>query len=223
MKNKWRKFFKILGGLLAVLCVALLAIILWSEYDKAVVKSYTKNENLPTIKSDWQGNPLDEKDRFVNEEIPFLPRALDIVKWQLSGNPQKEEKQTDAARLEVKDPTEFLQSEKDGILWLGHAGFFIRLNGMNISIDAVFGKPSLVKTFVDVPSPLDKIKNVDYILISHDHRDHCDETSVQQLTAKFPAAEILAGLRMDDILGEWKTPTNKLQTAGWYQQFSFKD
>lgn len=223
MKNKWRKTFKVIGGSFAVLCLALLAIILWSEYDKAVVKGYIKAENLPTIKNDWQGNPLDEKNRFVNEEIPFLPRAFDIVKWQLSGNPQKEEKQNDSARLEIKDPTEFLQSEKDGILWLGHAGFFIRLNGVNIIVDAVFGKPPLVKTFVDVPSPLDKIKKLDYILISHDHRDHADETTVKQLTANFPEAEILTGLRMDDLLKDWKTSSNKLQTAGWYQQFSLKD
>ncbi|MGI8555318.1 MAG: MBL fold metallo-hydrolase, partial [Pyrinomonadaceae bacterium] len=116
-----------------------------------------KNENLPVIKPAWQGNPVDEKDRSINEGFPFLSNFSDLLKWQFSSNPQAEEKENDQARLAVKDPTAFLQSNSDGILWLGHAGVFIRLNGLSIIIDAVFGKPPLVKTFVDVPSPLDII------------------------------------------------------------------
>lgn len=188
-----------------------------------MIEKHVRNENLPTVKSDWRGTPVDEKHRFVNHEFAFLPKMSDLLKWQLSENPQKEEKQNDRERLKVLDPAEFLQSERDGILWLGHAGFFIRLNGANILIDAVFGKPPVVKTFVDAPSPVDKIKRVDYILISHDHRDHADENSFRQIAGKFPDAEILAGLEMEDLLNDWKTPTNKLQTAGWFQQFDLPD
>lgn len=223
MIRERRKIIKIVGAAAAVLIILILTLIISNEFDKVVTAKFIKNENLPTIKSDWQGNPVDEKDRFVNEEFPYLPKASDVIKWTLSRNPQKEEKENDTARLEVRDPTEFLNSEKDGILWLGHAGFFIRLNGVNIIIDEVFGKPPFVKTYVDVPSPLDKIKRLDYILISHDHRDHCDETTVKGLTDKFPDAEILAGLKMDELLLDWKKQSNKIQTAGWYQQFSLPD
>ena len=223
MKMRRRKMLKIIGGLLFILAGGLLTILLMSEYDNVVVAKYVKNENLPTIKTNWQGNPVDEKDRFVNEEFPYLPKLTDVLKWQLSGNPQKEEKQNDTRRLAVKDPADFLGGDRDGILWLGHAGFFIRLNGISIIIDPVFAAPTLVKTYVDVPSPLAAIKNADYILISHDHRDHCDETTIKSLTEKFPQAEILAGLRMDELLNDWKTPSNKLQTAGWYQQFSIPE
>ncbi|MGI9036963.1 MAG: MBL fold metallo-hydrolase [Pyrinomonadaceae bacterium] len=188
-----------------------------------MIAKYAKNENLPTIKADWQGNPVDERNRFVNEEFPFLPKFSDLFKWMSSGNPQKEQKQNDKARLAVRNPTEFLQGASDGILWLGHAGFFIRLNGVNIIVDAVFGKPPMVKTYVDAPSPIDKIRQVDYILISHDRRDHADEATIKRITEKFSEAEILAGLRMDELLNDWKTASNKLQTAGWYQQFSIAD
>ena len=119
----------------------------------------------------------------------------------------------------MKDPSEFLASERDGILWLGHASYFIRLNGVNILTDPIFGNPPLVSRFVEVPSPLEKLAAVDYILLSHDHRDHTDETTLRAVTKKFPDATILAGLRMDDILNEWKTPSNRLMTAGWYQEF----
>ncbi|MBA3632545.1 MAG: MBL fold metallo-hydrolase [Acidobacteria bacterium] len=207
----------------AVILLAVLIAILISENDKAVIEKYVKNENLPTIKADWKGTPVDEKGRFVNAEFPFLPSTKNLLKWQLSGNPQKEEKQNDKVRLAVLDPTEFLQNEKDGILWLGHAGFFIRLNGKNVLLDPVFGKPPLVKTFANVPSPIEKIRRVDYILISHDHRDHCDEETIKQIAQKFPEAKFYGGLRINELLKDWITDTNEVQTAGWFQQYKLPD
>ncbi len=220
MKKRLLKTIKIGASVLLFLLIVLAAVILWAENDKAVIEKYVKNETLPIIKTDWQGTPVDEKGRFVNAEFPFLPSTIDLLKWQLGAKPQKQEKQTDTTRLEVRDPTEFLQSERDGILWLGHAAFFIRLNGANVLFDPVFGKPSLVNPLVDVPSPIDKLPKIDYILISHDHRDHCDEESIKQLTHKFPNAKIFTGLGMNDLINEWKTASNELQTAAWYQQFS---
>lgn len=210
-----------IGGVFAFVLLAVLIAIVVSENDKSVIEKYVRNENLPTIKTDWRGTPVDAKGRFVNYEFPYLPKIKDLLAWQLSGNPQKEEKQRDATRLEAEDPTEFLQSEKDGILWLGHASFFIRLNGKSILLDPVFGKPPILRNFVDVPSPIEKIKRVDYILLSHDHRDHCDEESIKQIADKFPEARFYGGLRMDELLKEWIP--NKPQTAGWFQQFQLPD
>ena len=206
---------------IACLLLGLIIFILIDENDKAVVEKRVKNENLPTIKADWQGTPVDQKGRFVNHEHPFLPKTINLLKWQLSANPQKQEKQNDRERLAVFDPTEFLNSEKDGILWLGHASFFIRLNGKSILLDPVFGNPPIVRTFADVPSPLEKIKQVDYVLLSHDHRDHCDEESIKQIAQKFPNAKFLGGLKMNELLKDWIS--NEIQSAGWFQQFALPD
>lgn len=215
------KWFVRIVWVLAFILLGLAALLLNDANDTAVIEKYARNENLSTIKAGWQGTPVDQKGRFVNHEHPFLPRAFDLLKWQLSGNPQKEEKQNDHERLAVLDPTEFLNSEKDGILWLGHASFFIRLNGKNLLLDPVFGKPRFLKLFVDVPSQLEKIKKLDYILLSHDHRDHCDEESIKQIAAKFPNARVYAGLKMDELLKDWIA--NETQTAGWFQQFKLPD
>ena len=220
MKRRLLKIIKIAAPVLLFITGVLIAVILRSEQDEAVIKEHTRNENLPTIKADWQGTPVDEKGRFVNHEFPFLPKVSDMLKWQLGARPQKLEKQADAERLEIKDPTEFLNSEADGILWFGHASFLIRLDGVNILLDPVFGEPSFISRLVTPPSPLDKLRRVDFILVSHNHRDHCDEATIKQLTAKFPAAKILVGLRMDELLNDWKSPKTEIQIAGWYQQFA---
>ena len=223
MKKILSKIAKIAAVLLLILAAILAARIFLDWRDEAVIAKYTKNENLPTVKSDWKGTPVDEKGRFVNAEFPFLSRTVDLLKWQFGVNPQKSEKQADATRPEIADPAEFLQSNRDGILWLGHATILIRLNNVNILLDPIFDKPPFVKTFSEPPSALDKIPRVDFILISHDHRDHCDENSIKQAAARFPNAKILGGLGMEDLFDEWKTPTNAVETAGWYQQFSTAD
>lgn len=219
--KKW--LVKIIGGLLLIFVVLISAVFLFDEIDKAVIEKHVKNESLQTVKTDWQGTPVDEKGRFVNAELPFLPKTIDLLKWQLSGNPQKEAKQNDTARLEVKDPSEFLNGERDGILWLGHASFFIRLNGAGILIDPVFGNPSFIKKFVEVPNPVEKMRRVDYVLLSHDHRDHCDEATLREIAQKFPDTKFLVGLGMEDLLNAWKTASNEVQTAGWFQQFQTTD
>ncbi len=202
---------------------ALVIFIVSNENDTAKVEKFVRNENLPTIKAEWKGTPVDQKNRFVNAEFPFLPKITDLLKWTWETNPQKLEKQNDTKRLDVLDPTDFLNSDKNGILWLGHASFYIRSGKKTILLDPVFGKPPLVSTFVDVPSPLDKTKQVDYVLISHDHRDHCDEKSIRQIAEKFPDAKFLAGLRMDELLKDLIKVTNSVQSAGWFQQFTLPD
>lgn len=218
--KKW--LIRIISAL-AFILLGLIIFVVIDENDYTVTEKHIRNENLPTIKTGWAGTPVDRKGRFVNYEYPFLPKVVDILKWQLSAKPQKEEKQNDKERLAVLDPADFLSSDRDGILWLGHASFFIRLNGKSILLDPVFGKPPFVKTFVDVPSPIEKIQKVDYVLLSHDHRDHCDEESIKQIAQKFPNARFYGGLKMDELLKDWITPTNEVQSGGWFQQFALPD
>jgi L-ascorbate metabolism protein UlaG (beta-lactamase superfamily) len=188
-----------------------------------VTKRVVNNENLKTVKPDWQGTPIDENGRFVNHEFPFSHDFFKLLKWQFGRNLQAVEKQNDTKRLEVLDASEFLTGETDGILWLGHASFFIRLNGKCLLLDPVFGNPQFLKRFVNVVSPLEKLTRIDAILISHDHRDHADKATIKNLTRKFPNAKILVGLRMENLLNAWKMQTNEVIAAGWYQEFSAFD
>jgi L-ascorbate metabolism protein UlaG (beta-lactamase superfamily) len=217
---KMKKLLFRFGGSLAIGCFAAIALILMGENDSATVTNYTQNQNQTTVKKDWKGVPVDQKGRFVNAEIPFLPSSIDLLKWKLGTNPQAAEKQSENFQLKIQDPTEFLSSDKDGILWLGHASVFTRLNGTSILIDPVFGDPAYVSRYFELPSPLEIIKNVDYVLITHDHLDHMDEPTIRAISQRFPNAKFLAGLGSEDLLNVWVRDENRVQTAGWFQQFS---
>jgi L-ascorbate metabolism protein UlaG (beta-lactamase superfamily) len=50
-----------------------------------------------------------------------------------------------------------------------------------------------------------------------------DENSLRKIAKKFPHAAFLAGLRSEDVLKDWTTPTNTVMTAGWFQKFDIPD
>ncbi len=212
-----------IGAALLLLVVILFGAAVWSDSDYSVVSRYTSNENARTILTDWQGTPVDQRGRFMNHEFPFLPKTIDLLKWQTGSNQFAVEKEADVFRLNVLDPTDFLASDEDGILWLGHASFYIRLSGKAILIDPIFGTPPFITRYTEVPSPLEMIRSLNYVLLTHDHRDHTDEATIKAIAQKFPEAKFLAGLGSEDLFKDWTTTTNPLATTGWFQDFVLND
>ncbi|WP_223233356.1 MBL fold metallo-hydrolase [Chitinophaga sp. CF418] len=167
---------------------------------------------------DWKGTPVDENGRFVNHEFPHIYSFTEFLKWRFQRNPQKAEKEADTWHPEVVHNDEFLHAGRDCIVWLGHASFFIRLAGVNILIDPVFYDIVFFKRHTPFPIDPAKLKGLDYILVSHNHLDHCDKRSLRLLAENNPQAIYLTGLRMEGLLKKL-TGSEQVQTAGWYQQY----
>ena len=179
---------------------------------------YTHNPRLQTNKDGWMGTPVDDNNLFVNVEFPYTPGMAAVLKWQLSRNPQKKEKEQDRFRLQHSSDLQFLHSGEDCIVWLGHASFFIRLSGVSLLIDPVFYNQPFVKRVAEHAFGTSVFRNLDYLLLSHDHRDHCQERSIREIVAGNPGIRILTGLNMEELLRPWcgEAP---VQCAGWYQQY----
>ena len=206
-----------------ILAVVLISAAFVSDNDRAVLTRRVSNEYAETIRPDWPGTPVDQRGRFMNDEFPFLPQTRELLRWSMSDNPFEAAKKADTYRPQVLDPVPFLNSDGDGILWLGHASFYIRLGGRHILIDPVFGEPNFINRYTDVPSPLDSFPQVDYVLLTHDHRDHTDEPTLRSIAEKFPTARFLAGLGSDDILADWTGSADKAKLTGWFQDFAIDD
>ena len=181
--------------------------------------NHLQNPRLRTIRSGWSGTPIDEKNRFRNIEFPFLPKTSDVLKWMLTPNVQREEKKRDDFRLNPTNDLSFRSHKNDCIIWLGHATFFVRLNGVNMLIDPVFYDIRFVKRYTPHAFAPDAFNDLHYLLISHDHRDHCQEQSVRHLVEMNPSLEIVTGLNMESLLRPWSRDRS-IQMAGWYQQYN---
>lgn len=90
-----------------------------------MITTYLSNPDLKTIltKDKWKGTPVDAAGGFVNHEYPFTPKFSEVWKWQTTKNPQKAEKKKDTWRLHPASDTDWLTSDRDCIVWLGHCTF----------------------------------------------------------------------------------------------------
>lgn len=187
-----------------------------------VVTSRINNPDLKTILPSWKGTPVDKKGRFMNQEFPGTQRFGDALKWMVEKNPQREIKRNDTWRMPVVKNDSFLTTKDDVIVLLGHSTFFIRLNGKQLLIDPIFEKLSMHNRYTDFPIEAAKLKDIDYVLISHSHYDHCDEASLKTIKDQNPDVVFLAGLNMKNLLNKW-VGNSTIQEAGWYQQYKLDD
>lgn len=107
---------------------------------------------------------------------------------------------------------------KNTIIPIGHASFLIYVNGVRLLTDLVVVANYFMKRYTKVPFHIPELDNVDYLLLSHNHRDYIDKKSVQKICTYNPQAIILTGLGVGKILQSWGIK-NQIQEAGWHQQF----
>lgn len=141
-----------------------------------------------------------------------------VLRWQLSPNPQRKEKKEDSYQVKcIYDPS-FLTKEEDMIVWLGHASFFIRLGGLTLLTDPCLTDLPLIKRLVVPPCPLSELKNINFLLLSHGHRDHYDEKVIRQLIEQNPTMSLLLPLEISQLLGSYRD-RNPFQEAAWWQRY----
>jgi L-ascorbate metabolism protein UlaG (beta-lactamase superfamily) len=180
----------------------------------------TLNPDLKIIKNGWKGNPVNDDGSFRNINHPFINDFTKLLKWQLSKNPQSEERKKDKFRIPVVDAESFIIDNQDGIIWVGHATFLIRISGKLLITDPIFFQPSFfMKRFTKLPFDPKNLKNLDYILLTHDHYDHLDKESLKLIYKNNPKVKLLTGLNTGKYCSDFLDGID-YQEAGWYQQFS---
>lgn len=207
--------------MLSVLFIQLIRRLMLRKKKIPTIKSFTSNAALKTVVPGWPGTPLDEQGLFINHEIPTVLSLREILKYLFQRNPQREIKRHDPWRISVLKDERWLNDASDKLVWIGHASFFIQISGIRILIDPMFFNLTVAKRFSDLPVDPAKLLNIDYILVSHAHYDHCDKKSIKLLAARNPKAEVLCGLKLNDLISKWVS--NPVQSAGWYQQYQTKD
>lgn len=186
-----------------------------------VASGYTSNPDLKTVMPGWAGTTVDQEGLFINHEYPTILSLRAILRFMTQRNPQKQIKKSDTWRITVVKDDTWLNDPKDKIVWLGHASFFIQLSGTRILIDPIFGNLPVAKRYSDMPVDPNNFLNIDYILVSHAHYDHCDKKSIRLLAMNNPKAQVLCGLELNKLIENWIH--NPVQPAGWYQQYAISN
>ncbi|KAJ6483934.1 N-acyl-phosphatidylethanolamine-hydrolyzing phospholipase D [Mycena sanguinolenta] len=113
--------------------------------------------------------------------------------------------------------------------WLGHACFLVELpsstagvRGARILFDPVFSdrcSPTQwvgPKRFTPAPCALEDIPEIDAVVISHNHYDHMDTTSLQHLLARTPAPHVFAPLGNEPYFLSLGVPASRTHCLDWW-------
>ena len=120
----------------------------------------------------------------------------------------------------VKTNLRLLDRNVDVVVWLGHSSYFVQLGGKRVLIDPVFSAsagpvPHANKAF-DVTNPYtaEDVPELDYLLITHDHWDHLDYSTVTALRAR--TKTVVSGLGVGAHLERWGYGKEKIHEADWF-------
>ncbi len=104
-------------------------------------------------------------------------------------------------------------------VWFGHSSLYLQVNGKKILIDPVFSGnaspiPGSVKAFegTDIYTVAD-LPQIDYLLISHDHYDHLDYTTILELRSK--VKHVICGLGVGAHFEYWGYAPEQLIEKDW--------
>ena len=107
--------------------------------------------------------------------------------------------------------------QNDYVFWIGHASFIIKLGKTTIITDPLFSKntgPLIFgpKRYVDPAIELDEIPPIDLFLLTHNHYDHQDMSTIRNFPYK--NAKVILPLKLSKYFKRYKD-VNELD---WYEE-----
>ena len=153
--------------------------------------------------------------KFIRDYGLAKPPIGKVLKWKLSSLFVKKRAwvEDDDFKLTVHPlRSTDLQRDDDFIVWLGHATFYMQIDGVKILTDPVFGDVPLTPRLAKFPidgATLDP----DIILISHGHYDHLDMSSLALLDIYAKQTKVVMPLKLSSY---FKKPIDGVE-LDWYE------
>lgn len=106
-------------------------------------------------------------------------------------------------------------------IWFGHSTILLEIDGNRVLIDPVFSKyaspiPGLAERFQAPVFELDEIKDIDIVLISHDHYDHLDLQTIEKLKKR--NLPYIVPLGVGAHLEYWGINADKITEMDWWEE-----
>ncbi len=111
------------------------------------------------------------------------------------------------------------------ITWFGHSSYLIKIEGLRILVDPVFSKTPSPFSFIGSKAFLgtdvvkaEEFKNIDILLITHDHYDHLDYNSILKTAPQVKT--IVTSLGVGEHLEKWGIKANKINELCWNESIT---
>ncbi len=108
------------------------------------------------------------------------------------------------------------------VTWYGHSAFLFEFSGKRILIDPMLGDYAAPLSFgskrypYKKAIPIEEIKNIDAVIISHDHYDHLDYPTIKKI--KDEVGHWYTALGVGSHLKRWEIEPEKITEMDWWEE-----
>jgi L-ascorbate metabolism protein UlaG (beta-lactamase superfamily) len=170
-----------------------------------------------------RANPLYRDGAFVNP-LPPASYTWDDVKNLFKGQFFGDEVREPPGQIPVVAVAPASLQGAPGLraFWIGHASVYIEIDGLRLLVDPMFSDHASPfefgpKRFHPPPIALVDLPRIDAVLITHDHYDHLDMRTVQQL-ARNEHTLFLVPLGIGAHLERWGVAPQRIRELEWWQE-----
>ena len=147
---------------------------------------------------------------------PSLGDRVKIL-WRFLFDRPKDIRPTDSIPVVHHDLKKLDRSE-DLIVWFGHSGYLLQMDGVRYLIDPVFveGAPfGIMNAFFRGTKVFDvaDLPEIDYLIITHDHWDHLDYHVAKELQRR--VRKVYTGLGVGAHLERWGYRPDQIVELDW--------
>ncbi len=173
--------------------------------------------------SNWHQNRFhNPEETKMNIPVKAIPKLL-YQQFTGSGRNPKEK-----IPITPLDPESFNgQQEAPRFVWYGHSVLLINVRGKTILIDPMFGHNASpiaafgAKRFSENTLDLiDALPVIDLVLLTHDHYDHLDFTSIGRLKSK--VKQYYTALGVGRHLKYWGVEQDKIKEFDWWDHHTWE-
>lgn len=212
-----------IGILIGILIIAyFLFVNLSPEFGGKITKEaqeqYAKSENYK------DGKFLNEKE--INFDMKFSDMVSTAIKFFKSSPGTIPENSLDVEKIDSLSIANY--QGKPRLIWFGHSAFLLQMEQKTILIDPMFGDvpaphPVLgTKRFSkELPIEIEKLPQIDAVIISHDHYDHLDYGTIQKLKDK--VGMFYTPLGVGAHLLEWGIEKERIVELNWWEEVEFDE
>lgn len=120
---------------------------------------------------------------------------------------------------EFLKPSDFLK-----FIWLGHSTLLINVDGKIFLIDPVFGNSAspfdfMIPRFQAAAISLKELPYIDAIIISHDHYDHLDKSTIKYFENK--STRFIVPIGVGNHLRDWGIEKTRITELNWGESTSY--
>lgn len=117
------------------------------------------------------------------------------------------------------------KSEQVRFIWFGHSTIMLDIDQQRIMLDPIFSNyaspiPGIARRFQAPVFSIDEIPDIDVVVISHDHYDHLDYQTIEQLKGR--NIQFIVPLGVGAHLEYWGIEADRIIELDWWQETRYQ-